>query len=112
MLKFFNVICVWSLGPHLFPQEYKDGRVGDDGDDERHVERTQGRVRLRWMWINFPIMYHEPAHFVALLLEILYFSSGTKIGEREGKWNGTLAFTMNLLGNTNLRSYLIFGSII
>ena len=41
-----DVIYGLSLGPHLPPQEYKDGRVGDDGDDERHVERTQCRVRL------------------------------------------------------------------
>ena len=41
-----DVIYGLSLGPHLPPQEYKDGRVGDDGDDERHVERAQCRVRL------------------------------------------------------------------
>ena len=81
-----DVICVRSLGPHLPPQEYKDGRVGDDGDDERHVERTQCRVRLCRCGSIFQSYVSQCAHsFVALLLlEIRYLSSGTKIGERAG----------------------------
>lgn len=109
-----DVICVRSLGPHLPPQEYKDGRVGDDGDDERHVERAQCRVRLCRCGSIF-----QSCSFICGLTAAR--NSIPFIGDKDwgASWEREkiermvpYAFIGNLLGNSIIGSYLIFGSII
>ena len=113
-----DVIYGLSLGPHLPPQEYKDGRVGDDGDDERHVERAQCRVRLS----RDADQFSNRTSVSALIHLWPYCCSkfdtshrgqrlGSELGARENRIV-PYAFIGNILGNSIIGSYLIIGSII